>query len=181
MRSDLFLQNVIGLVAAVYTERAAELRLDRQDPRQALLQEICAHIAANLWDPELDPRQIAQAYYISVRHLHSLFSQQETTVSEWIRQRRLEECRNDLSSPAFAAELVATIAVGHGFLDAAHFSRLLRATFKETPSGFRPYGPGRSPRRGQQPGEQPRGWRAVPARILKTEASGSSPGWISIP
>jgi AraC-like DNA-binding protein len=118
-------------------EWAAELKLDRQDPHQLLLREVCSFIEGNLWDPALNPGQIARAHFVSVRHLHSLFSEQGITVSDWIRKRRLEECRNDLSSPVFSQEPVANIALRHGFLDAAHFSRLFRRTFGETPSGFR--------------------------------------------
>ena len=134
---EWFFQSVAGLVTAVYMERAAVLKLDRQSSHQLMLREVSAFIEANLWDPDLNPTQIAKAHYISVRQLHSLFSRQGATVSEWIRTRRLEECRNDLSSPVFMFEPVASIALRHGFLDAAHFSRLFRAAFGETPSGFR--------------------------------------------
>ncbi|MQA88204.1 MAG: helix-turn-helix domain-containing protein [Streptosporangiales bacterium] len=45
----------------------------------------------------------------------------------WIRQRRLEACRQDLADPALAYRSVAAIAARRGFTSAAHFSRVFKA------------------------------------------------------
>src|SRR4051812_4375053 len=77
-------------------------RLDRasqvpaETRRRALLQRILGLIEERLGDPELSPTYIAAAQFISVRSLHKLFETQQTTVTEWIRRRRLERCARDL-------------------------------------------------------------------------------------
>ena len=60
---------------------------------------------------------IAAAHHISLRSLHQLFHDEGLTVAGWIRQRRLECCRRDLSDPALAARPVAAIAARWGFLE----------------------------------------------------------------
>jgi AraC-like DNA-binding protein len=78
-------------------DRTSEL--PRQTRRRALLQRVHAFIEQRLGDPELSPGCIAAAQYISVRSLHKLFEAQQTTVTEWIRRRRLERCARDLLDP----------------------------------------------------------------------------------
>jgi AraC-like DNA-binding protein len=123
----------------VATLLSRELDLDsaHRVPHHALLQRIRSYIDANLGATDLGPNRIAAAHYISTRQLHSIFRQQDTTVSTWIRQRRLERCRRDLLDPLFDDLPVAGIAARRGFIDAAHFSRVFKATFGTSPSELR--------------------------------------------
>jgi AraC-like DNA-binding protein len=122
---------------------ALAARLDRTedvppDTRQrALLQHIYAFIEARLTDPALSPGSIAAAQFISVRYLHRLFESEQTTVADWIRQRRLERCRRDLADPALRAEPVGAIAARWGLTNPAHFSRLFRAAYGAPPRAYR--------------------------------------------
>lgn len=102
-----------------------------------LLRDIVDYIDEHLQDSELNPGQIAAAQYISVRHLHALFSEQGTTVSTLIRDRRLERCYDELVSPQHAHRSIAAIALENGFVDAAHFSRTFRAQYGVPPSAVR--------------------------------------------
>lgn len=108
-----------------------------RDPHQVLLQKITRHIDANLAAPDLSPGSIAAAHYISTRHLHALFRQADTTVSTWIRERRLERCRADLIDPVLADRTVSAIAARWGFTDAAHFSRVFKSAYGVSPSELR--------------------------------------------
>lgn len=108
-----------------------------RDPHQMLLQRVYTYIDDNLASPELSPGTIAHAHYVSTRHLHSLFRQADTTVSTWIRERRLERCREDLLDPVLSDRPVAAIAMRWGFTDAAHFSRVFKAAYGVTPSELR--------------------------------------------
>ncbi|WP_454132536.1 AraC-like ligand-binding domain-containing protein [Microbacterium lacticum] len=105
--------------------------------RGALMGRIQAYIDENLSSPELSPPAIAAAHFISVRHLHALFSDQGTTVSTVIRNRRLERCYDRITDPACATLSVSTIAMDNGFMDAAHFSRTFRAHYGVPPSAVR--------------------------------------------
>jgi AraC-like DNA-binding protein len=51
---------------------------------------------------------------VSVRQLYKLFETQECTVAEWIRHRRMERCRRDLSDPALLHRPVGAIAAQWG-------------------------------------------------------------------
>jgi AraC-like DNA-binding protein len=118
---------------------AAELDLTHAnaDPHHELMARIRAYIDANLHSAELSPTRIAAEHYISTRHLQGLFQEQGSTVSGWIRTRRLEHCRRDLLDPMHAGRPVAAIAARWGFVDAAYFSRVFKATFGRPPSEVR--------------------------------------------
>lgn len=109
----------------------------QRDPHQLLLQKITAYIELHLGDQDLSPNSIAAAHYISTRHLHSLFRGAETTVSTWIRERRLDRCRADLRDPVLQDRTVSMIAARWGFTDAAHFSRVFKSAFGVSPSELR--------------------------------------------
>lgn len=109
----------------------------RQDPKRQLRHEILASIEALLGDADLSPAQIAERHFISTRHLHALFEDQGVTVSAWIRQRRLEHLRRDLADPLLADIPISQLAARRGLPNAAHVSRLFRATFGESPSRYR--------------------------------------------
>lgn len=110
---------------------------EQRDPRQVLLQRISSYIDQNLASSDLTPGSIAEAHYISTRHLHSLFHEANTTVSTWIRERRLERCRTDLLDPVLSDRTVAAIAARWGFTDAAHFSRIFKSAYEVSPSEIR--------------------------------------------
>lgn len=123
----------------ITTVLAHELDLDRAggNPHLAMVQQIRRFIEANLASADLTPPQIAAAHYISTRHLHSIFREQGTTVSSWIRARRLERCRRDLVDPLYLDQPVAAVASRWGFTDACHFSRVFKATYGQTSSELR--------------------------------------------
>jgi AraC-like DNA-binding protein len=105
--------------------------------RRALFTRTVSFIEAHLGDPWLSPVQVADAMHISTRYLHKLFHSEGTTVSAWIRQRRLEACSHDLRDPMLAGRPVSAIAARWGLPDAAHFSRLFRAAFGASPRDYR--------------------------------------------
>lgn len=126
----------VDLVTTVFTH---ELGLDAAgaDPHRALLQRIMGYIDRSLGSVELSPQSIAAAHFISTRHLHELFRERDTTVSTWIRQRRLEHCRRDLTDPLLADRPVGAIAARWGMTDAAHFSRTFKAAYGVSPRDYR--------------------------------------------
>ncbi len=105
--------------------------------RHALLTTVQAFIQQHLGDPGLTPSVIAAAHHISLRSLHQLFHDEGLTVAGWVRQRRLESCRQDLSNPALAARPVAAIAGRWGFSSACDFSRAFRAVHGLPPAEYR--------------------------------------------
>jgi AraC-like DNA-binding protein len=84
-----------------------------------------------------------RTHHISLRLLHKLFEEQGTSVGRWIRERRLERCRRDLRDPAMSDLPASAIALGWGFADAAHFSRVFREAYGCPPGEYRRLGQGR--------------------------------------
>jgi AraC-like DNA-binding protein len=122
------------------TRLARELDSDWATPearRHALLTSVQAFIQQHLARPDLSPATVAAGHHMSLRSLHQLFHDQGLTVAGWIRQRRLECCRRDLSDPALASRPVAAIAARWGFSSAADFSRAFRAAHGLPPSDYR--------------------------------------------
>jgi AraC-like DNA-binding protein len=115
--------------------RTTEVRPETR--QRALLRRTYELIEERLSDPELSPGRLAAALYISVRSLHNLFESEQTTVADWIRQRRLERCAHDLLDPALAGKPIGTIGARWGITNQAHFSRLFRARYGASPSAFR--------------------------------------------
>jgi AraC-like DNA-binding protein len=105
--------------------------------RHALLTTVQAFIQRHLGDPRLSPGMIAAAHHISLRSLHQLFHDEGLTVAGWIRRRRLECCRRDLSDPALAPRPVAAIAARWGFSSPGDFSRTFRAVHGLPPAEYR--------------------------------------------
>lgn len=107
----------------------------RSSVRAAHLSRAEEMIRANLSNPSLSPEMVADACGISKRYLHELFSGANSTVSQYMREQRLIAARDMLELPNAAP--MAEIAYRFGFSDQAQFSRLFKAMFGQTPSGYR--------------------------------------------
>lgn len=129
--------NAVDLIATMFENELSIRRRPVPGTHAEMLAVIRKYIEAELGDPGLAPAGIAAAHFISTRHLHSVFHEADTTVSSWIRRRRLERCRRDFRDPILADRSVGAIAARWGFLDAAHFSRIFRAAFGEPPTAYR--------------------------------------------
>jgi acetamidase/formamidase/AraC-like DNA-binding protein len=94
-------------------------------------------IERKLDDPELTPAKVAQAEGISERYLQKLFEGTGSSFTHYLRERRLQRTRADLSNPAEAHHSISEIAFRSGFNDSAHFSRAFRHRFGLSPREFR--------------------------------------------
>jgi AraC-like DNA-binding protein len=108
-------------------------------PRSAadLSRRILQFIDAHLSEPMLGPSEVAAVMGISVRHLHRIVAGNRTTLGDYVRMRRLEQCRVDLANPSLQSRTITDIAFCHGFSDAAHFSHLFRKHFGISARAFR--------------------------------------------
>jgi AraC family transcriptional regulator, positive regulator of tynA and feaB len=107
----------------------------RSAMRAAMRAEIRRYVRTHLQDPMLGPTSIARAYAMSVRALHALFEDADTSVAGLVRHERLARCSEDLRRPNGGS--VTDIAFRWGFCDAAHFSRVFKREFGSTPSEVR--------------------------------------------
>jgi len=129
---DAMIQTISDLYVALVRSRIE----NTASPNVHLLRAR-AYISEHLADADLGPAAVAAACAISTSYLHKLFSEAGTSVTEHIREQRLQGCWSDLRRPELALVGVGTIGARWGLPDSAHFSRLFRARFGLPPSAHR--------------------------------------------
>lgn len=134
--SGRHLFNTTTSLLAALVEESAPATAD-QDSHEYLLNSILEYLDENVSQPDLSPTQIAEAHFISVRHLHAIFRNYGTSVSTVIRSKRLNRCYDDLVNPLMNGHSVTSIGLRHGFTEAAHFSRTFSQHFGMPPSAVR--------------------------------------------
>lgn len=122
----------LEMLSAVFTSL---VNVSPETVGQAHAIRIRRYILRNLQDSDMTPRCIAEANGISLRYLHQLFEDSGSTVSEWIKERRLERSREDLLQTY--QPNVTEIAFRWGFNDSSHFSRCFKARFGVSPRDYR--------------------------------------------
>ncbi|MFD9721634.1 helix-turn-helix domain-containing protein [Streptomyces sp. NPDC059076] len=128
----------LDLLAALCAHHLEATRSLPPETRTSALQtQIHDFIQQRLGDPALGPDAIAAAHHISTRYLYTLFRAQGLTVSDWIRRRRLDRCRRDLTDPHLRSLPVHAIAARWGFTDGANFSRAFRTAYGTPPHEYR--------------------------------------------
>ncbi|WP_099558832.1 acetamidase/formamidase family protein [Hartmannibacter diazotrophicus] len=103
----------------------------------ALLHRITRTIERRLDDPDLSAAKVSRLEGISERYLQKLFEGTGESFGHYLRERRLQRTRIELSNPQEAHLSVAEIAYRCGFTDAANFSRAFRERFGLSPRAFR--------------------------------------------
>jgi AraC-like DNA-binding protein len=132
---------VVDMVRLLYADEPRLPDTPSADrPSDALFAQVVAAVDARLGDPDLGPRSLAAAHFVSARRLHRLFEERGHTVAGWIRSRRLAAVRRDLADPLLRDRPVRALAASRGFTDAPHFSRLFRRTYGCTPGEYRARG-----------------------------------------
>lgn len=127
--------SVLSVLRAVLAEHAERIPTAAGD--EHTFARVQMYIDDHLADPHLAVSDIAAAHFVSARQLQRLFQSRGTTVTQWIRDRRLEKCRQELADTDAAAGSVRDVALRWGIQDAAHFSRIFRSVFGKTPTEYR--------------------------------------------
>ncbi len=125
------------LASAIARCLEAEEELSPEARRNALRAQINTFVEQHLADPAMTPQTIADAHHVSLRHLQQLLAEDDTSPAAWIRHRRLERCRLDLTNPHLNARPIQAIAERWGFTSPTHFSRLFRDTYGISPRDYR--------------------------------------------
>ncbi|MCD2196147.1 helix-turn-helix domain-containing protein [Actinomycetospora endophytica] len=111
--------------------------LDPPEPHAELRDRIDRHIDEHLAEPDLSPRSVAAALFVSTRHLHAVFAEDGRSVARTIRERRLHRCLDDLADPGRASMPVSAIALRWGFPNATRFGQLVKTATGRTPVAYR--------------------------------------------
>lgn len=127
---------ILGLVASAYRQLLGS-SIDHSSLGAAHRIRIIHYIEEHLGDPGLTPTRIAEAFRITTRYLHHLFSEEDETVARYILRRRLEECARALTSQSQRKRTITSIAFDYGFSSATHFGRAFRSRYDLTPREYR--------------------------------------------
>lgn len=86
-------------------------------------------INQNLHKPDLCVGELAKQFGFSIRYIQRLFSEEDCTVSKYIRRQRLDGCKRQLADPAWLNHSITEIAFNWGFNSSAHFSRVFKEEY----------------------------------------------------
>lgn len=92
-------------------------------------------IDQHLYDPELTPNKIARALHMSLRSLYLLFARVDLTIQGFIRDKRLEDCRQVIASKRTDLNM-RQLALSRGFNDLSGFSRAFKRKYGISPLEF---------------------------------------------
>jgi AraC-like DNA-binding protein len=127
------LADLMGLVLS----STSEGRQRGTNSRAILRLRIRAAIAADLHNPTLDARTVAERVGISLRYANALIADENLSVGRLILERRLERCRAALLDPIQAGRSISDIAFGWGFSDMTHFGRCFKKAYGMLPRDYR--------------------------------------------
>lgn len=133
---DILSSQLIDLLAHSMENDDRVLMSNEGGLRSVHLRNIEGFVRENIQRSELSPDLIAGACSISPRYLHKLFKDSDQTVSQWIKELRLQSALNDIRADKGFVTL-AEIAYRWGFNDQAHFCRLFKSRFGCTPKEIR--------------------------------------------
>ncbi len=102
--------------------------------RDATLRMIKRSALNRVGDPELSPSHLAHDAGVSVRTVHRLFHCSGVTFREWLRERRLERCWEELTNSSVGLRSVSDVAFRWGFNDLTTFNRSFRAKYGVPPT-----------------------------------------------
>jgi acetamidase/formamidase/AraC-like DNA-binding protein len=139
----------------------------RKGPARTL-HRIRGAIEQRLGDPALTIADIAAVERASVRYVQKLFERNGDSFLHFLRTRRLERAREDLTDPAHSHLSISDICFRWGFNDAAHFSRAFHDAFGVSPRTFRRAATAEQADRMLQHAN--RGWPEAPALLRQRKA-----------
>lgn len=134
--SEAMLDALLALMRPRVSESPALTCAYQQQTQVFMLQKAKVCIETELTNNALTPSMVADRVGTSVRNLHRLFANCDTTIGRYILERRLEQCAENLKSDG-AYEKVSSVAYNWGFNDVSHFSRSFKARFGVSPREFR--------------------------------------------
>jgi AraC-like DNA-binding protein len=119
----------MGLLRAIFSEDEAR---GAAAHRRAALDYLDRHLR----DPRLSVAQIARALGVSERHIARIFAETGVGLSRVMLERRLDLALSSLSKPNDSRS-IGEIAASCGFNSQAHFTRVFRERYEETPGQLR--------------------------------------------
>lgn len=114
------------LALAIGDSRGRGARDTRPAPRERERSRILLYIDSNLGNERLSAASVAAAFGISVRYLHRLFEDTDSSFARRVGEKRLDRCAADLTRRGAS---VSEVAYRWGFNDLSHFCRMFRRRY----------------------------------------------------
>jgi AraC-like DNA-binding protein len=128
---------IISFVALTIGSEDRGAATDVRNARYHLRRRIIDFIETHLSDQTLSPTKIAANSRISLSYLYSLFSDNETTVVQFVQVKRLQRAYEILVADPKGHRTVSEVAYEVGFKNVSHFSRSFSRHFKIAPRDIR--------------------------------------------
>lgn len=132
----LLSQQLTELLAVTLEDDPRVLQSANSAVRSAHLRRVEEYIRRNIQDPNLTPEHVARSCAISTRYLHLLFKDTDRTVSQWIKELRLQAAYDHLMRAPKGTQ-IGQIAYQWGFADQAQFCNAFKTQFGIKPSELR--------------------------------------------
>jgi AraC-like DNA-binding protein len=139
--------HLLDLVAAALgpTAEAKEI-VAKRGLRAARLRAILAEIAGRFSNPNFDLDHVAGTLGLSRRYVQQLLEETGKSFTEHLVERRLQRSHSMLTDRRYLHLPIVDIAFEAGFGDVAHFHRVFRRQFGDTPSAVRAAATGPDPK-----------------------------------
>lgn len=114
---------------------------DEEGRRSTSLDIRCAQVKTyvdrHFREPDLTVSSIAKSLHLTPRYIQLAFEGGGLTPSEYLRQRRIEACANDLRNGEGRRKSITEIAFANGFNSSSHFSTEFKRVYGMTPREWR--------------------------------------------
>ncbi|OEK06004.1 hypothetical protein A8C32_19435 [Flavivirga aquatica] len=105
--------------------------------KETMLLSIKSFVEEQITNPQLSIQQIAQTFKCSKRQLHKLFNDENCTINNYIRNSRLEKCKNDIENLGLSKLSVSEIGYKNGFNNISNFIKCFKQKFGIPPGEYR--------------------------------------------
>jgi AraC-like DNA-binding protein len=136
-QAALVAEPTINLLRAALSTQLADLKNSRPALEATLELRVIDYMTRHLAEPDLTVTRLAAAHHISVRYLYVVLARAGIAPGEWIRTRRLDACRHELTMPGAAHQTISAIAAKWGFPDGSQFGRMFKSAYGLSPSEWR--------------------------------------------
>jgi len=127
--------SLLPLAAGCFGE--SQHQRNERERTNVTLRRVMLFLDNNLSSRELSPNLVASEFGFSCRYVHQLFAMTGTTLSAYVRGKRLDKVRADLLSSTCRNQPIHVIALRWGFSDLSGFNRAFKKRFGCSPRSVR--------------------------------------------
>ena len=104
--------------------------------KRATLNRVKAYVDLHVTDANISVRTVSDRLGLSERYLNKLFEIEDTSLSRYIWDQRLDRAALALAKLPSLSDPVKAVAFTHGFRNLSHFSTAFRKRFQQTPTQY---------------------------------------------